>query len=128
MNEALRYRVNSELKNEYNEFIIEKYGHKQNRCGSEITKLMKLQLAINGNESYQDDPDVMDLMDTVQKKFKHTSPSKAKTDNTLEERLERKLEEKFDIMKKEILVQITNQSKRESSKKHGLAEFKKQSN
>jgi len=29
-------------------------------------------------------------------------------------------------MKKEILVQITNQSKRESSKKHGLAEFKKQ--
>lgn len=126
MNEALRYRVNSELKNEYNEFIIEKYGHKQNRCGSEITKLMKFQLAMNGNEKYRDDPDVMDLMENVQKKFKHISSSKAKTDNSLEEMVERKLEEKLEEKLDTLTKKIENKVRRESSKKHGLAEFKKQ--
>jgi hypothetical protein len=50
MSEQLRYSIDAKLKNEYNEHIIEKYGNKYSKCGSEITKAMKFQLAINGNE------------------------------------------------------------------------------
>jgi hypothetical protein len=65
MNEQLKYRVNSNLKNRYNNFIKNKYGHKQNRCGKSIEKLMKLELALEGDELYQDDPDVVALLNIV---------------------------------------------------------------
>ena len=121
MNERLQYRVNSELKNEYDKFIIEKYGNKHSKCGSEISKWIKMGLAIEGNEKYQNDPDVQTMLKKTKKIFKenpkHASPSKSK-DNTIEELIERKLDEKF--------AQFEKKTRREVSKKHGHAEFKKQ--
>ena len=79
---------------------------------------MKFQLAANGNELYQNNSDVLAIL---KKANENMNPTKSKTNNTVEERLERieeKLEEKFAQFKKE--------THRETSEKHGHAEFKKQ--
>ena len=118
MKKIIGYSVDEALKKRYDEFIIEEFGFKKNRCGSEIEKAMKLYMAIQGDEEYQDDPDVIDLIDKVKEKSKTNIKSKSKN-NTMEELIERKLEEKFAQFEKKI-------RRRESSKKHGHAEFKKQ--
>ena len=121
------YRLDSEVKIAYGEFIQEEYGSKRNNCGSELSKWMKLGLAINGDEKYQDDPDVLALLEKANKKYNQIHQKKSKPDieeinDGMEELIERKLEEKLDKIEKK----IENRVRRESSKKHGHAEFKKQ--
>lgn len=55
MNEKLQYRIDSELKNNYTEFIEEKYGSKLGTVGTKMEKTMKLHLALAGYEKYYDD-------------------------------------------------------------------------
>lgn len=83
MTKRIGYRVNDHIKNHYDNFIIDKYGHKQNRCGSELGKAMKVYLTLQGNDVYQDDPDVLELMDKVVEKFLHTHLSKVDNDDSL---------------------------------------------
>ena len=122
MNEILSYRVDSELKKEYNEFIIEKYGHKQNRCGSEITKLIKFQLTMEGYTKYENDPDVQAMLKKTNKTFKSSQK------NTKEISIDEKINQLIEIVEKQqkTINKLEKQTKRESSKKHGHAEFKKQ--
>lgn len=60
---TLGYRVDATLKNEYDMAIQDKFGHKQNRCGSELEKAMKIYLTLEGKKEYKDDPDVVALLD-----------------------------------------------------------------
>ena len=117
MKKVVGYSIDTELKKEYDEFIVTEFGHKRNNCSLEISKWIKLGLAINGNSKYQDDPDVIVLMNKVKEKSKTNIKSKSKN-NTMEELIERKLDEKF--------AQFEKKTRREVSKKHGHAEFKKQ--
>ena len=124
MNEKLQCQIDGKLKREYDKYISKNYDQKWGKIGSEVGKAMKLYLAIN-NGKYQDDPDVQAMFEKARKRFEenpeHISSSKSK-DNTMEELIERKLEEKLDKIEKK----IENRVRRESSKKHGHAEFKKQ--
>jgi hypothetical protein len=114
MNEQLRYRINSELKNEYDNYIQAEFGQKYSKCGSELEKAMKFYLAANGNSKYQKDPEVQALLKKTQVK------TKPKTENINES-----LEDKIDKLTQKV-EQIENQKRREVSKRHGLADFKKQ--
>jgi hypothetical protein len=58
----------------------------------------------------------------LEKANEKMNPNKSKTINTVEERLEKILEEKLE----EKFAQFEKKTRRESSKKHGHAEFKKQ--
>ena len=104
------------MKEEYKEYVEEKYDKKWGKTGLEITKAMKFHLAINGNKKYQNDPEVLAIFEKAKKNF--NTKSKSETNNTIEEIIERKLDEKF--------LQFEKKTRRESSKKHGHAEFKKQ--
>jgi hypothetical protein len=121
MNETLGYRINSELKEEYDNCIQKEFGQKHSRCGSELEKAMKFYLAAKGDEKYQNDPDVTSLLKKINTKSKFNE-SETSTNSTLEERLD----EKLNMMKEEILNEFEKKTRRESSKKHGHAEFKKQ--
>ena len=125
MSKKLGYHITDNLKNEYDDFIIDKFGHKRNRCGSEIEKAMKLYMAMKGNEQYQNDPDVQAILKKAKKTYEKQSKtnilSQSKTSESLDERFEQ-IDEKLNELAKE----IKNQTRRESSKKHGHADFKKQ--
>ena len=118
MKKAVGYMIDTELKKEYDEFILEEFGYKRNRCSSEIEKAMKVYMTINGNSKYQNDPDVQAIF---KKANKTMTPNKSNTNYSLEEKLEKKIDEKFEIL----IKKIETQTRRESSKKHDHAEFKK---
>jgi transketolase len=121
MSIELRYRIEESLKEKYDEFIIEEFGYKRNRCGSELEKAMKLYLAAKGDEEYQNDPDVLTIFEKAKQTFNQKSNKSESISEKIEDRLdklEEKLEEKF--------AQFEKKTRRESSKKHGHAEFKKQ--
>ena len=119
MNVELRYRIDSELKEEYDKCIMNKYGKKYGKSGSEIEKALKVYMTLNGNSKYQNDPDVQAIF---KKANKTMTPNKSNTNYSLEEKLEKKIDEKFEIL----IKKIETQTRRESSKKYGHAEFKKQ--
>ena len=117
MSGRLHCRIDKSLKSEYDSYIQSEFGYKRNIYGSEIENAIKFYLAAKGNTKYQDDPDVISLRSKINIK------SKSKTNEPLEERLERKLEEKLDEKFAQFEKKIR---RRESSKKYGHAEFKKQ--
>ena len=128
MSKKLGYHITDNLKNKYENFIIDKFGYKRNRCGSEIEKAIKLYMAMKGNEEYQKDPDVQAILKTAKKTYEKQSKTKIRSisnDIPLDERFEQ-IDEKLETMKEEIIAQLEKKTRRESSKKHGHAEFKKQ--
>jgi hypothetical protein len=122
MNEILGYRVNSELKNEYDEFITEKYGQKLGTAGTKMENAMKLYLTLEGNEKYQDDPDVKAMLSKVDAKSDHTH-----TKSVVKESVEEVMDEKINRIVEEIVnKKVEEKFKRESAKKVGsMATFKK---
>jgi hypothetical protein len=65
------FTVPDNLKKDYDMFVENKYGFKKSKCGKEIENLIKLQLAVDGNEKYTNDPDVQKLRDTISQKSAH---------------------------------------------------------
>ena len=125
MNEILGYRVNAELKSEYNEFIEEKYGSKLGTCGKSIEKIMKFKLALEGCDLYRDDPDVLELLGRVGGSFNaHTHNISKKSDSTNDVVVD--LVEEIKSLKDEV-KQLRREVKGKPSKKTGsMADFKKQ--
>ena len=122
MSQKLSYRIDSALKNEYDEFIIEEFGFKKNRCGSELEKAMKLYMTMKGNGKYANDPEVQAILKKTNKTFKSSQK------NTKETSIDEKINQLIEIVEKQqkTINKLEKQTKRESSKKHGHAEFKKQ--
>jgi hypothetical protein len=67
MKTKVGYRVDTSLKNDYDDLIIKEYGHKQNRCGLELGKALKTYLTLKGEEKYVNDPDVQELLEAAKK-------------------------------------------------------------
>ena len=128
MKKSVGFTINTKLKEEYDECLIEEFGYKKNKCSSEIEKAIKLYMAMKGNEEYQKDPDVQAILKTAKKTYEKQSKTKIRSisnDIPLDERFEQ-IDEKLETMKEEIIAQLEKKTRRESSKKHGHAEFKKQ--
>jgi hypothetical protein len=73
----LGYVIEDDIKNDFEEFVINEHGFKKGKCNLEIEKAMKLQLAINGNEKYINDPDVQKLKGTIFEKSLSTHTRKS---------------------------------------------------
>jgi hypothetical protein len=118
--------ISETTQNRFKSNVKEEYGKIKGVYGNEVENAMKFYLAANGDKEYQDDPDVQEIFKKANQVFNTKSnESKSDTNNTIEEkidRMEKKFEEKFEFLAKK----LEQKSKRESSKKHGLAEFKKQ--
>lgn len=125
MKGKIGYRIDNDIKSQYDKFITNKYGHKQNRCGSELEKLIKFNLALEGDEEYQDDPDVLALLDKVGGSFPvHTHKTLKNVD--VSSNIVVDLLEEIKDMKAE-MKQLRAEVKGKPSKKTGsLAEFKRQ--
>ena len=65
MNKQFKCMIDENLKNEYDECIIEKYGQKWGKTGSELEKVMKFYLAANSHEEYQNDPDLQAILKKI---------------------------------------------------------------
>lgn len=61
----LLYNISANLKNEYDGFIKNRYGHKRNRCGYELEKAIKLYLTLNGHAEYVDDHEIKAMLDVL---------------------------------------------------------------
>ena len=124
MNEILGYRVNSELKSDYDEFITDKYGQKLGIAGNKMEKAMKLYLAIEGSDKYLADPDVKDMLGLV----KNVTHTHTKTSSDVSD-IERKVDEiakDFELINEKING-IERKVKGDNNKKTGsMSEFKRQ--
>jgi hypothetical protein len=65
LKKQLGYKVDASLKKDYEEMIIAKNGSKKFHCSQHIEKLMKLELALQGNDSYKNDPEVKALFHSL---------------------------------------------------------------
>jgi hypothetical protein len=80
MTKILGYRVDENLKDDYENFIINEYGNKNGKCGNSVSNLMKLEMALSGDSKYINDPNVKELLDTISKKMLSTDTHE-ETDN-----------------------------------------------
>lgn len=123
MSKSLGYRVNVNIKSDYDKLIAEKYGHQRNRCGKSIEKLMKLELALEGNDSYQDDPDVMAMLGKLRKMNVAHTHSVVAVKESVKESMEEKIHKVIDDI---VDAKVKEKIKGEAAKKVGsLAVFKK---
>ena len=116
--------IDKQIQIDFKRDVRSKYNKIKGVYGNEVENAMKLYMTINGNSKYQNDPDVQALMNA---KTNTQSAKNEKQSNieqrqeTIDERFE-KINEKLDALTEK----IETQTRRESSKKHGHAEFKKQ--
>jgi hypothetical protein len=130
MNERVNYRINGDVKNEYNEFITEKYGSKLGTLGTKVEKAMKFQMMLEGNEKYRDDPDVIAMLGKVRELDNtHTHKTSLKKDsNEIDEKIDKAIEDKLDIFTEKIISKVDKKIKGDSpqNKKIGsMSVFKK---
>jgi hypothetical protein len=125
MNERLGYRIHSELKAEYDNHILDKYGHKRNKCGSELEKLIKFNLALEGHDLYCNDPDVVELVGKVGGSFgAHTYNVSKKGDVSGDVVVD--LVEEIKSLRAEV-KQLRSEVKGKPSKRTGsMSDFKRQ--
>jgi hypothetical protein len=127
MSKCLGYRVDDNIKSDYDELIEEKYGHQRNKCGKSVAKWMKLELAIEGHDSYQNDPDVLELLNLVSAKLSTYSRNVSKSTN-----IERKVDEiarDFEVINKKIdniAEKVKVKGGSSNKRTGGLADFKRQ--
>ena len=132
MNERVNYRINGDVKNEYNEFITEKYGSKLGTLGTKVEKAMKFQMMLEGNEKYKDDPDVIAMLGKVREldnTHTHTTSVKKDSDsNEIDKKIDKAIEDKLDVFTEKIINKVDKKIKGDTpqNKKIGsLAVFKK---
>jgi hypothetical protein len=73
----IHYGIDENLKNDFEDLVINENGFKKGKCGKTTENLMKLYLASNGNEKYMDDPDIIKLRDTIAEKSLSTHTRKS---------------------------------------------------
>lgn len=130
MNEQLGYRVTSQLKKDYDAFIKETYGHKRNKCGESLSKLMKFELAVNGYSDYVDDPDIQGLLAAARKiPCTHTQPKEDHDDEHTEsnedrfQKLEEKFEEQIAQLKAQLVKAVSSEPNKERDYYHRMDQF-----
>jgi hypothetical protein len=111
MNEQIRYRINPEVKHEYEEFITEKYGPKLGNAGLNVEKALKLFLTINGGSDYSSDPAVKEMIQSIRGDSQSTHTQNSEDiNNSTHDDLERKMNEMQETLK-ELKEQLEKQSK-----------------
>jgi hypothetical protein len=103
MKTQMKYQIDENLKNDFDEFILNKYETKHSKYSIELGKAMKLQLALAGNEKYMDDPDVINFRDVFAEKYSstHTRKGEDKIEVRNEDQ-ETNLEEEVQDLKNEL--------------------------
>ena len=65
MSKRIGYSLSEVLKNEFDKCIQSKYGYKRNSGKKELEKAIKLYLTFEGSDSYREDPDVKELLNSL---------------------------------------------------------------
>ena len=105
--------------------LLKKYGHKRNRCGSELASWMKMGLALHEREKYRDDPDVLELLGSVGGSFNAHTHNISKNGNVSGDVVVDLVEE-IKSLKAEV-KQLRREVKGKPSKKTGsMSDFKRQ--
>ena len=88
----MKIKVDNQLKKDFENNFKNKYNKISDIYEIEIEKLLKFILAVNGHDSYQDDPDVLEMLDMVDSKFTSGCTheiSEISLVNTIEEEIEK---------------------------------------
>ena len=119
MSKMLGYRVDDELKKEYDELIERKYENKHSNCGKTIGSLMKLYLTINGGSDYGDDPGVQAMLKSIRRgsPCTHTQQSHEPKDdsNDLVEQI-KEMRKELKEVKEQLAEQKSTQNQRKIGK------------
>ena len=117
--------INRQLEKDFKSDVRDRHNRIKGVYGNEVENAMKVYLTLQGNDVYQDDPDVLELMDKVGGSLDAHTHNISKKENVVNDVVVDLVEE-IKSLKTEV-KQLRNEVKGKPSKKTGsMADFKRQ--